>query len=356
MEVFALITINIVTAIVLYIIFSIRFSIAVDKAKHVPMTKELKDNIEASIQLMNNSLDMFDRKINSFYQLLRKSEEIAKRLEELNQADASGNDSGKRKKKSASSVNTKSENTNKAKPELKQTVPAREKTEKKLVGGGNLSEKREAVHGKFDSYSGENFDENVAALERTLAHQDRDVLDLTPESASVDAAMGIGILSRGYKEKDEQGISSGILNFLEKNGQRIRKTLGVDSMDLPEVKIEATQPPQIGKGSAKSNDLLEKISFSDMVDKEIFSSEENVKKQTTDKEKKPGIKEIMNSEGIDLSIKGRSDKNEFLRMLFDRGFTAGEISSATGISVQEIELILALHSFPKTKAGTRSKV
>ncbi len=85
MELFTLILINFGTAVALYIIFSVRFSMAVDKIvdrtrKNI-ILKDLRENIEATIEYINTSLDLMDQKNRSFYQLIRRSEELIGKLD-----------------------------------------------------------------------------------------------------------------------------------------------------------------------------------------------------------------------------------------------------------------------------------
>lgn len=76
MELLSLILVNICALIIIYFIFSIRFSRALRESREVHIIRELKENIESTIEFINTSLDLMDQKLASFYQLLRKAEEI----------------------------------------------------------------------------------------------------------------------------------------------------------------------------------------------------------------------------------------------------------------------------------------
>lgn len=90
MELFTLIVINFVTAVALYIVFSVRFSLSVDKiverTRKNEVLKDLRENIEATVEYINTSLDLMDQKNRSFYQLVRRSEELIQNLEKQNAA------------------------------------------------------------------------------------------------------------------------------------------------------------------------------------------------------------------------------------------------------------------------------
>ncbi|MCR9144280.1 MAG: hypothetical protein NXI24_18685 [bacterium] len=125
MELLALALVNVVTAGVMYVFFSMRFSRAVrstvEQSRKNSLIRELKENVELTIEYINASLDTMDQKTRSFYQLLRRSEELTAQLEALHleqmQAQAEqkpARSSGGRKKAAARSTAAKPGKSGKA--------------------------------------------------------------------------------------------------------------------------------------------------------------------------------------------------------------------------------------------------
>ncbi len=94
MELFVLIIVNLLTTLVIYLLFSMKFSRSVQLARKHALTEDLRENIEAAIEYINTALDLMDRRSRTYYQLVRKSEEILKKIEAANESTE-----GKKRKK-----------------------------------------------------------------------------------------------------------------------------------------------------------------------------------------------------------------------------------------------------------------
>lgn len=105
MELAALVMVNLVTATAMYFFFSLRFTAAVKKASKTVVLKELRENVEATVEYINTALDLMEEKNRTFYRMLRRSEELTAKLEELEQGTAR---SGTRKSRKKTTVPDKS--------------------------------------------------------------------------------------------------------------------------------------------------------------------------------------------------------------------------------------------------------
>lgn len=81
MELFILITVNVITAAAIYVVFAIRFRVAVEKARRAPIMQDLRENIEAAIAYIGTSIELMDRKNRAFAETVQRAEQIAARLE-----------------------------------------------------------------------------------------------------------------------------------------------------------------------------------------------------------------------------------------------------------------------------------
>jgi hypothetical protein len=83
MEIAALILVNLLTALSMYLLFSVRFENAVKNAPKNAIMDELKDNVESTIEYINSALDLMNSKNEAHYRMLKRGDETVRRLEEL---------------------------------------------------------------------------------------------------------------------------------------------------------------------------------------------------------------------------------------------------------------------------------
>lgn len=83
MELLTLIVVHIAFLILAYFIFSLRFSRAIKEAKENQITKEFRENVEATIEYMDSALDLINTRTNTFYRMLKRAEELTARMEDL---------------------------------------------------------------------------------------------------------------------------------------------------------------------------------------------------------------------------------------------------------------------------------
>ena len=226
MELLVLILVNIVTAVVMYVVFSIRFTKAVEEARANPIIRELKDNIQITIEFINTSLDLMDEKTKTFYQLVRRSEEIAKQLEESpkparrSTAKSSSKSAGKTTKK-ASSKTTRKKNT------------SRKASEPMAAAIENPPTSENEPAPPLQALGGPGIDQDHSPgsdpMERALSGLGDDRLDLTPPADDSTAAYRAGELSAGLAQAfgGVQPAQPGpVGRFLSGMGSRMRSLFG----------------------------------------------------------------------------------------------------------------------------------
>ena len=404
MELAVLILVNIITSIIIYVIFSIRFTIAVDKARKTPIVRELKDNIEATIEFINTSLDIMDQKTRSFYQLVRKSEELARRLEEVSLNEQSAGPR-KRKRRSKRPV----PGTSDPEPELKQAPLSPLQTP--------------------DTPDDENSDSGSgSAYSRVLDAMESDHVDLSPVGNSSDAIYQDGELSRGLARsfglpeeaspaqnsevppgsRPERGALSGLLSRV---GGILGRVLGAPtdaSRTLPPELESEGAPPRVdrereqnfmqlmermerkstetGEGPARGEreqtgsrtrdrqDRLElsgerpprpreEVSPPELVLKASSESalesarEPQAESLTESNQNEPlspeeDLESYLRSLPVSEIPQGR-ERTDFIRDLLARGFEPAEISTRTGIGLPEVDLVASLPGRGRRKRTTR---
>ncbi len=85
MELAILITVNIIISFLVYVAFSVRFRMALDKERKNRVPRAFYDNLQMTIQYINTATSAVDEKTQHFYRQLRKSEDVLKRLEKANE-------------------------------------------------------------------------------------------------------------------------------------------------------------------------------------------------------------------------------------------------------------------------------
>lgn len=132
MELFVLVLVNILTAVIMYLLFSLRFTRAVEKAKKSVIVDELKENIESAIEYINTAIDLVDTRTRTFYRLVRRSEELTAqirnsldRLESSDEKQNSRSSSSTGKKNSSDSKKAASPSSSKKKAATKKRSTAK---------------------------------------------------------------------------------------------------------------------------------------------------------------------------------------------------------------------------------------
>ena len=77
MDIFVLVIVNLLTAILLYILFSLRMNYALRQKNKNILSSELQENIELTVKYINSSLELFNQKKKSCYQMLLQAEKLA---------------------------------------------------------------------------------------------------------------------------------------------------------------------------------------------------------------------------------------------------------------------------------------
>ncbi len=85
MELAILITVNLIISFLVYVAFSVRFRMALDKERQNRVPRAFYDNLQMTIQYINTATATVDEKTTVFQRQLRRSEEILKRLEKANE-------------------------------------------------------------------------------------------------------------------------------------------------------------------------------------------------------------------------------------------------------------------------------
>ncbi len=256
MELLALALVNVVTAGLMYVFFSIRFSRAVrqtvEQSRKNSLIRELKENVELTIEYINSSLDTMDQKTRSFYQLLRRSEELATRLESLHQAPDSGPDSdsesaatrARRAKKATAATGSKKKQSAKRGAGKAASSPAAKKTAAKksrnarsaLPAAGDASSSFRGPAGIDDEASTELEPESSTAynVDRILEDMGDDRLDISEAPRDVESAYRGGERSRGFVPEAKAELSATPLQddggVFGRIGAITRRILGIDAL------------------------------------------------------------------------------------------------------------------------------
>ena len=246
MDLLALAIVNVVTACAMYVLFSIRFSRAVrqtvEQTQKKGLMRELKENVELTIEYINSSLDTMDQKTRSFYQLLRRSEELVRQLESM-QADLRASESeaaaaGSRARKGRSASPKKTVD----KPALPNAANTTRSPSQPAASPGEAGRTRAPGQPADDLLSGRS--RSGAALEfaraedsagaynvdRVLKEMGDDRLQISAPAPSAETAYRTGERSRPvatYAAAPTPAAGTGVLGRI---GAIARRVLGVDSM------------------------------------------------------------------------------------------------------------------------------
>lgn len=276
----ALALVNVVTAGAMYVFFSMRFSRAVrqtvEQSRKNSLLRELKENVELTIEYINSSLDTMDQKTRSFYQLLRRSEELVDQLESLQESARLAQIEQRGLEESAKSPGPRKKTQSRAGAASKKAATAAKGAARKAPGKSRAAradleaetksvpetlarpttrirkkaaaEMEAAPYEQFDTSIPrtepglEDTDRNTYNVDRVLADIGEDRLEISTPSPSVESAYRGGERSRplAYPEPiAEATAGSGVLG---KIGAITRRILGVDAIPNTVVAQPASAP------------------------------------------------------------------------------------------------------------------
>ena len=362
MELLALAFVNLLTAAVMYILFSLRFSRAVEQTRKNQLFKELRENIELAVEYINTSLDAIDQRTASFYKLVRRAEEIARSLEQSTTRRP-------RKKKATAS---------------KSRTPVAEKAP---TDAGDHQRSKKSTPSTSQEVVGESVGEEAgtessAYLDRVLRSMAEDSLSLEPTAESSEEAYLGGRLTRA-SAVDQPATGAAGLTVI---GSFFRRLLGAggDSFSTnlpsqakapsvsvpdareasggraaPSVPETETAPPANNRTGARfvvpDLDQLQKRLKPEPArgDRLELSA---INPQFSGQPRLPlDDGEAVDPVALSRELSARAarqeaneaaapprDKRDLIRTLLASGYRPAEISSSTGISIAEIELVASL--------------
>ena len=420
MELFTLIIINIITAVALYILFSVRFSLAVDKiverTRKNAVLKDLRENVEATVEYINTSLDLMDQKNRAFYQLVRKSEELVKHLEahgatgevpppapEPAPADIEAEGAiGVLTEQELSILQAPLEETNESQREAlvprKSPAPVERPTQPDLPGqpeprpeatrGTSLDRVLNAMgDDRLDISGGPG---TVADVARE-AEQSADVGRRFQPARRPERSEGLYPRNSGFTMEDV-GLPSGgqaadrepgLVSLLEGAGRTVRRMLGMQAMGGPDgagnTNREIDTPPPDRDWRSPPREVPEENPFEALLGDKLRRLEAEGASSVPLREDEPAqnITELQQervaprtaanpAEADDLEASeeirlmreevraaSAGGRREIILRLSERGYGTREIAALTGISKAEVDLVAALPVTPSRPRRTR---
>ena len=292
MELLAHILVTLVIALVLYILFSIRLSRALAKAPRNEIVKELRENIESAVEFINVSVDLMDRKNRAFYNMLRRAEELTRRLEKETVRGANNPEEAVSKESVAGAAVAGAAVPKAAVPKAKFSGgrASRGASREEYAPGGveeldGLAAVPEAFQGPRQAVSSPSGGmssgvggkpetrtppsglsrEEEAGLARVLRELGEDRADLSHAGDSASEAYEAGRLSSGGAfpaPENSPGLEGGgaLGGFLANTGRLVRRLLGIQSGDKS-ASLEgvpgAGEPSPSGGGASNFARLLD---------------------------------------------------------------------------------------------------
>ncbi len=366
MDLLALALVNVVTAGAMYVFFSLRFTRAVEQARKNSVVKDLKENVELTIEFINASLDLMDQKNRSFYQMLRRAEDLTKQWDEVLESGAAPAKPRGSKKKSAKKAAKKTAVKSKAPPP---TVRAESITDAELPERG-------IPHDIPD----DDFDEEAVAgrggynVEGVLAGLGEDQLDISPSPASSVDAYRSGEASRprsavpgdryDWSRTAADGPAPGEDGaLLGRLGGFVRRMFGLPQMDTGARPAPAAEPrtrrlpaerpparftipelpPEVEEPPAPRLPRLDRLEL-EPVRPESPEERLTYGPGETASPAFSGQPESWLNPGelSDRLQKQGAKKSDVARTLLNYGYRVEEIQAATGLSRPEIELVASL--------------
>lgn len=382
MELAALVLVNLFLAVLMYLFFSMRFTRALEQARKSAMPAELRDNLRLAVQFIDNSIEFIQDKQQSFYQLVRRGEEISATLrEQIDRLEAEPKRRGKRNaasrkiaEDSVPAMPAPSANAARNKSETRLHSAAMD--EVSLFQGG-------AIERKAAPRTGEPPEEAHyadTAIERALGRLGADRLEISPPPQSAESAYRQGMLSRSRESSaPASGGGEAVANVLGRIGGAVMRLMGAEGLrttapeasaysnapkpaaapaprfeipELPETPAETTnarrrssvqnQPPPRGDRLELSEAALEPV-FHSAPERSAPALRRDVPEETDEGVLERQVEDAIRRGGLaDLLLDHPEERAAILRILLSYGYEAGDIARETGASRAELELIASL--------------
>ncbi len=235
MELFSLIVVNLTLGVVLYFVFSLRLSRALDKAKAGEIPGDVRrsiqatmDNLQSTVEFVNTSIDVMEKKTTTFYRLVRRAEELTLELEELI-TKTKGRRT--RRKESNTPDAAASPHSPNARPEL-------------------TGYRRENV----PSHAGQAEDSPDAAVERVLARLRGDSVDLARPGSGEEIFRSSALSNADSvfiaNDSSPSGIAPQVGGFFSGIGKMAARFLGMNgtAFSIAAPRSVATGPAPVARG------------------------------------------------------------------------------------------------------------
>lgn len=394
MELAALALVNVLSALAMYLFFSMRFTRAIEEQRKLPLTRELKDNIRLAIEFINSSVDLMDQKSRTFYQMVRRAEELSARLEEFSALERES--AAAPKKRRSRKTNDSAQGALPVAPaaaapvaEAPAAVVAEKPAATRTAAPVRRSSYAAAYGGREESYD----------VERALDRLGADRLDITPVAPTVDAAFRSGELSRTADRFAESQTGDVLSGFLGRIGGAVRRTLGLESSltglnyedvvraaraarepgsaaapqgsgqtserprfvipAAPEAPVLEARPPRRAPAEEGPRELLPRLDRFESSGPAFSAEPEGLYgpqrtradgRRTRDAEADAASDPLLDALETALQrgelrkfvLTERSQRTQVLRALLSYGYRPEEISAETGVGLAEIELAAAL--------------
>ncbi len=248
MELLVLVLVNILTAVIMYLLFSVRFSAAVEKARKTAVVDDLKENIEATIEYINTALELVDTRTRTFYRLLRHSEEITEKLradiEKLEELENPGRKSMRKEGTAASKKKSTAKKKSAAKPGRKANASKKNSAQVSHMTGDNSSLSAHSGYHRLDRDMEEGEFSNLDWAARILGQEDT-TLEITPSGSNSEEIFSEGQLSGSSgmnvsqarrerstavdsgSQQTSQGVQSGAAGFFSGIGRVVGRMMGM---------------------------------------------------------------------------------------------------------------------------------
>ena len=322
MDLAILILVNLGIAIIMYFLFSLRFSVALEKAEKASrknVVKELKQNIEQTIRLMDDSLDIIDQKMTTFYRLVRRAEELAEIIEA----------------KPAS----RPKKTLKKQDAVKETVA-------KKKDPGLFEGTSEELQETGDDY-----------MDRLLGNVKGEKIEISGQGKNVESIYRDGKLT-GDRSRFNETDKAENRGAVEKLGGFVKKIFGADNAAFRELEKKSLDAPSL---EAESNLPGKTPDFSEILEqsrkKEIeLSAKENAASAVNRTRKDLYVESVLSAgELLERYYEEHANpvRSDLVRYLLRHGFIPSEISRELGMSPAEVELIASLPASAESVRKTR---
>lgn len=235
MELAILITVNLIISFLIYVAFSIRFRMALDKERKNRVPRAFYDNLQMTIQYINTATSAVDEKTQHFYRQLRRSEDVLKRLEKANEEFDRNLKKSKRKRKTGPNPELVIPDSVDPKADSSPGQPADFEPRSRRKIDNQSDNLRAYASEESNTYGSQDFEEDSQELasegrhmERLLAGMQEDVIQVSSaEEEDFGNSRGPSRESRMpvLREKEEPG-SSGLLARI---GGMVGRVLGINS-------------------------------------------------------------------------------------------------------------------------------